>query len=149
MSTTLYFLSLSAESEALFIAGQKADDAYWRLIGDSGEHIESVPRDVLTAADRAQDKAAGAWYDARVALGAAEQLPILEASHRDTEECELLALFEAAEGYIITVSDSNIQELTDAWEDSNSKRTFSMGRGKGTVYSWLLAHRGEKITVSS
>lgn len=149
MSTTLYFLSLSPENEALFSAAQKADAAYWELIGADGEDLRSVPQDALIAADRVQNKSADAWYEARVAMDRSEQLPILEASHRDTESCELLALFEAAEGYIITVSDENIQELADAWEDSNSKRTFSMGRGKGTVYSWLLAHRGEKITVSS
>lgn len=148
MATTLHFLSLTAENEALFIAAQKADAAYWELIGAGGEDLQSVPQDALIAADRVQNKSADAWYEARIAMGRAEQLPILEASHRDTEECELIALFEAAENHIITVSDGNIEELADAWEESNGKRTFTLGRGKGTVYSWLIAHRGKKITVS-
>lgn len=147
MSTTLHFLSLTAENEALYRDAKRAEATYWDLI--TSRAISSIPEDELVAADEAFQKTSDAWYAARVAMDRNQQLPILEASHRDIHPCELLQLFDGEEDSLITVSDSNIQELADAWEDSDQKRTFSMGRGKGTVYGWLLDHRGEKIAVES
>lgn len=149
MSTTLHLLSLAGEREALFLAAQKAEIEYWLLIGGKGEPETPPSPEEIRAADEAWAKTGEAWYRARVAMDRSEQLPILEASHRDTEECALIELFAATDDFTLTVSDSNIEEIADAWEDSDKKRTFSLGRGKGTVYSWLLAHRGEKITIGS
>lgn len=147
MSTTLHFLSLPGELEALYRDSQRAEKAYWTLITTNA--ISSIPQDELIAAQEAFERTSDAWYEARVAMAGDQQLPILESSHRDIHRCELLGLFDLQEDGIVTVSDSNIEEIADAWEDSDQKRTFSLGRGKGTVYSWLLAHRGEKIAVDS
>ncbi len=147
MATTLHFLSLAGEREALFLAAQKAEAEYWNTIGQ--EDLELFPEDELRRLAEAQQQTGEAWYRARVAMDRSEQLPILEASHRDTEECALIELFAATDGFNLTVSDSTIEELADAWEDSNSKRTFPLGLSRATVYSWLLAQRGEKITIGS
>lgn len=148
MSTTLHFLALNEENLALYLAAQKAETEFWEFIGRAKES-DKIDHDAFDAVDEPYGRTGEAWYAARVAMGRGEQLPILEASHRDTEPCELTALFVAGEDFTLTVTDSNIEEIADAWEDSDRKRTFSMGRGKGTVYGWLLEHRGQTITLGS
>jgi hypothetical protein len=147
MSTTLHLLALDEKNLTLFLAAQEAELAYWTLI--SGENIEDLPATTVSRVTEAYAQTGDAWHEARVAMGRGERLPLLEASHRDTEPCELTALFAAEETFTLTVTDENIQELADAWEASNRKRTFSMARGKGTVMGWLMDHRGQTITLGS
>lgn len=143
---TFHLISLTGEAEELFLNLKRAEDDWFSLKGDDFRPMLS---DRFHRTKAAHEELTAAWRAARSAMDREQKLPVLELSTEDTVRCELTALFEGGDRFTLTVSDGNIQEIADAWEASEKSRKFTLGRSKGTVLSWLLAHRGERITLYS
>lgn len=143
---TFHLISLTGEAEDIFLDLKRAEDAWFDLNGDD---FRPALSERFHRVKTSHEELTAAWRDARSTMDREQKLPVLQLSATDTVRCALMALFDGGDRFTLIVSDSNIQKIADAWEASEKSREFTLGRSKGTVLSWLLAHRGERITLYS